>query len=131
MAAYMILAGRTNSEIALAAGVVPQTVCILKAQRWFQELLATLANVQGQEVMAVVQGEALASVQKLVELRDGEDVSQRIQLTAALALLEHATGKPTQKIVSISSTTTFSSEKEELENIQAELQALRNQNPQA
>lgn len=131
LAAYMILARRTNTEIAMAAGVDPGTVCNLRAQRWFQELLATLANHDGEEIKASIKSEALASLQKIVEIRDNPEVSARVQLAAAQSLLEHAEGKPTQKILSVSATTTFSNEKDELAAIQAELRAIRNQNPTA
>lgn len=131
MAAFMLLAGRTNSEIAAAAGVVPETVSSLRANRWFQELLATLANVDGEEVVGVIRAEALASVEKLVSLRDDPEVTARVQLAAATTLLEHAAGKPTQRVLSVSASTTFGSESDELAAIRSELQALRNQNPQA
>lgn len=127
MAGFMLLAGRTNSEIALAAGVSPQSVSQLRANRWFQELLATLANHEGEPVLGLIRAESLASVEKLVSLRDFAD-SERVQLAAATTLLEHAQGKPTQRVLSVSATTTFSDEKSELENIQAELRAIRNQN---
>lgn len=126
MAAFMLLAGRTNSEIALAAGVTPGTVSHIRGNRWFQELLATLANHEGEDVIGLLRSESLASVEKLVELRDSSE-SDRVQLAAATTLLEHAAGKPTQRILSVSATTTFSDEKSELENIQAELRAIRNQ----
>jgi hypothetical protein len=44
MAAYMLNAGRTNSEIAIAAGVKAGEVGVLRQQRWFQELCATIAD---------------------------------------------------------------------------------------
>lgn len=126
MAAFMLLAGRTNSEIALAAGVDPTTVSQVRANRWFQELLATLANHEGEEITAVLRAEGLASVEKLVYLRDSAD-SERVQLAAASTLLDHAAGKPTQRILSVSASTTFKDEREELDAIQAELRAIRNQ----
>lgn len=127
LAAYMLLAGRTNSEIAAAANVTPVTVSQLRCNRWFQELLATLSNHEGEDIKATIRAEAMASVQKLVELRDFSE-NERVQLTAATTLLEHAEGKPTQKVLSVSATTTFSSEKDELEAIQSELRAIQQTN---
>ena len=124
LAAYMMLAKRTNSEIAAAAGVTSHAVTQLKANRWFQELLATLSNNEGEEIRAVIKSEAQASVQKLVSLRDGAE-SERVQLAAAQTLLEHAEGKPTQKVLSVSASTTFSNEKDELAAIQDELRAIQ------
>lgn len=123
MAAFMLLAGRTNSEIAASAGVTVQAVTTLRAQRWFQEKLALLANSEGDEILGTVKAEALSSVQKLVELRDGAE-SERIQLSAALALLEHAHGKPTQKVISVSTRITQSPE-DEARDLEAQLEALR------
>lgn len=123
MAAYMILAGRTNSEIGLAAGVHPNTVAILKGNRWFQELLATIANNDGEEVIGTLKSEALESIAKLVDLRDGSE-SERVQLSAAITLLEHAHGKPIQKVVSLQHHSHLSPQ-EEMTEIQAELKRLR------
>lgn len=124
MAAFMLLAGRTNSEIGMAAGVGANMVSILRGQRWFQELLAVLANETGADITGLLASEAQASLNKLVELRDNAE-SERIQMSAALALLEHANGKPTQKIISSVSHTTHSSPSEEMDSINQQLAALR------
>lgn len=129
MAAFMLLAGRTNSEIAAAAQVTPALVSHLRSQRWFQELLAILANEAGEAVTGVLAAEALASVEKLVALRDGAE-SERTQLSAALALLEHANGKPVQKVLS-SSVHVHASPQEEMDAIQQELAALRGRSQKA
>lgn len=125
MAAHMIVAGRTNAQVADAAGVTRNCVSNIRCQRWFQELMQTLANEHGEEVLGLLKAEALASVEKLVQLRD-ECESPKVQLDAARTLLEHANGKPTQRILSVSASTTFSSEQEEMQAIQQELQTLRN-----
>lgn len=130
MAAYLIVAGISNKDIAEAAGVTTQSVSTLKAQTWFQELLATLSNKQGNAALAFVQGEALASVEKLVSLRDSAE-NENVQLNAAKTLLEQACGKPTQKILSVSATTSYSSPQEEAEEINLQLAALRRQKEEA
>lgn len=99
MAAYMLNAGRTNSEIALAANVDVGHVSTVRAQRWFQELCATIANNTGEELLGLLTSEAADSINKLVTLRDSAD-SERVQLSAAVTLLEHARGKPTQTVIS-------------------------------
>lgn len=98
MAAFMLNAGRTNSEIALAAGKDVGSVSQLRGNRWFQELCATIANNVGEELVGLIQSEAQESIETIVALRDGSE-SDRIRLTAAITLLEHAHGKPTQKVV--------------------------------
>ncbi len=124
MAAFMLLNGRTNSEIALAADVAVNSVSVLRAQRWFQELLATLENEAGQAYTALVQSEAVASLQKVVEIRDSENVNARTQLAAAQWIAEQANGKAVQKIESRVQHS-HASPADELANIQAELQNLR------
>lgn len=128
MAAYMILAGRTNSEIAMAANVTPQTVSHLRAQRWFQQLLAVLANETGADITGLLASEAAASVEKLVFLRDNAE-SERVSLAAATSLLEHAHGKAVQKIVSHTSHTVVPPQ-EEMAQLQQELEVLRLRNTQ-
>lgn len=123
MAAFMLLAKRTNSEIAAAAGVTPEAVSLVRGQRWFQQLLGTLANDAGEEVIAVIQGEALASVERIIAIRDHAE-SDRVALSAATTLLEHATGKPVQKTVT-SSRPSHLTPQEEFTQIQEELAAMQ------
>lgn len=123
MAAYMLLSGHTNKEIAAAAGVGPGTVSQLRAQRWFQELLATLANDAGDAVLGLLEAEAVASLEKIVSLRDGAE-DERIQLTAATTLIEHYKGKPHQTITQEIKKVTQSPQ-EEYAALQKELLELR------
>lgn len=124
MAAHMLVAGNTNKEIASAAGVCEATISGLRAQRWFQDLCATIANGTGKEILGALKSEALASVEKLVELRSGAE-SERVQLSAAIAILEHSEGKPVQKILSASVHQSLAP-KEEFAELQRELEMLRN-----
>lgn len=130
MAAFMLLAGRTNSEIALAANVTPIAVAHIRAQRWFQELLAVLANEAGQDIMGLLQSEAQASLNKMIEIRDAVPTtpsiaSDRLSYQAAKDLLELAHGKATQTVISSISHTTHVDPSEEMADIQQQLAALR------
>ncbi len=125
MAAYMLNAGRTNSEIALAASVDPTTVSHLRSQRWFQELCATIANTEGEEILGLIRSETAASIETIVEIRDNPDAGARARLSAAQVLLEHAHGKPIQKIVSNISHSRYTSPKDEMRAIEEELAAMR------
>lgn len=125
MAAFMLLAGRTNSEIAMSAGVIPQTVSNLRTQLWFQQLLATLANEQGEAVVGLIQSEAIASVQRIIEIRDSPNVKANVALAAANILLEQANGKAVQKVVSEVSHRNFSDPASELASIQSDLDSIR------
>lgn len=129
MAAFMLLNGRTNSEIAMAAQKTAQEVSNLRAQRWFQELIAVLGNETGADIVGVLQSEALASIETIVHLRDDSDLPARVRLSAAQTLLEQAHGKPVQKIISNVSHSVHASPQDELDAIQQELAALREKSP--
>lgn len=126
MAAFMLLAGRTNSEIAMAASVSADSVGNLRAQRWFQELLATLANEQGQDLQAAITTHAHDAINRLAEIAQGDlkEMGVRNVLAANLAIVEHAKGKATQTILSSVSHTTMEAA-EEMASIQQQLAALR------
>lgn len=125
MAALMLLSGRTNSEIAMAAGVTPGVVSVLRSQKWFQELLATLANEAGQDVTGAIRSYALEAVEGIHQIAISAE-SESVQLNAYRTLLEHATGKPIQKTVSEVSHSVSRSPSEEMQELQQELAALRN-----
>lgn len=128
MAALMLLSGRTNSEIAMAADVTPGCVSVLRSQKWFQELLATLANEVGQDVTGALKSYALEAVEGIHAIAVGAE-NERVQLSAYQLLLEHATGKPLQKTVSEISHSVNRSPSEEMQELQAELATLRNRTP--
>lgn len=126
MAAYMLNAGRTNSEIALAAGVTPQYVSHVRANRWFQELCATIANENGEEVLGALNSYTLEAIEGIHEIASDPETPSRVRLSAYTTLLEQAHGKPTQKIVSDISHSVKRSPTEEMTEIQQELAAIRN-----
>jgi hypothetical protein len=128
MAAFMLNAGRTNSEIALAAGKDVGAVSQLRSNRWFQELCATIANNVGEELVGLIQSEAQESIETIVSLRDGSE-SDRIRLTAAITLLEHAHGKPTQKVVTDITHRRGLSPEEERRQLEDELNNIRGRQP--
>ena len=127
LAAFMLLSGRTNSEIAMAAGREPSAVACLRTQRWFQELLAVLANEHGQDLQAAITSHAHDAINRIAEIANGdiETYGVRNILAASQLLLEQAKGKATQTVVSTVSHTTHASPSEEMESIQQQLAALR------
>lgn len=127
LAAFMLLSGRTNSEIALAAGRDIASVNLLRTQRWFQELLAVLANEQGADLHAAITSHAHDAINRIAEIASGdiETYGVRNILSASQLLLEQAKGKATQTVVSTVSHTTHASPSEEMESIQQQLAALR------
>lgn len=124
LAAFMLLAGRTNIEIAMAAGVQKETVSQLRGNRWFQELLSTLANEAGEDILGLVRSESVASIEKIVEIRDSAE-SDKTRLAAAVWLAEQSTGKAIQKVQSVNVNRTYSSPDEELADITRQLAELR------
>lgn len=124
MAAYMIVAGRTDSEIGGSAGVKPGEVAILKQQRWFQELLATIANQDGEEITGMLKSEVLASIVKLSNLRDFAE-SESVQALCARTLIEQSEGKPVQKVISDNVHRRGQSPQEEMQAIYQELEMLK------
>jgi hypothetical protein len=127
LAAFMLLSGRTNSEIAMAAGCGIAAVNLLRTQRWFQELLAVLANEHGQDLQAAITSHAHDAINRIAEIANGdiETYGVRNILSASQLLLEQAKGKATQTVVSTVSHTTHASPSEEMESIQQQLAALR------
>lgn len=130
MAAYMLCAGRTNSEIAMAAGVLPVTVSHLRSNRWFQELCARIANVEGQQITGLIAAEAAASLEVIVTIRDDESAKPNVRLSAAVHLLEQANGKPRQQIIASRGPNVMSPE-EEMVELNRELEVLRKSQPES
>lgn len=126
MAAYMLNAGRTNSEIAVAAEVCVGHISGLRANRWFQELCATIANENGEEILGALNSYTLEAIEGIHEIATDFENPARVRLTAFTTLLEQAHGKPTQKIVSDISHSVKRSPTEEMTEIQQELAAIRN-----
>lgn len=123
MAAYMLLAKRTNSEIAMAAGVHVNHVKAVRKQLWFQQLLATIANDKGEEVTGVIESYTIEAVETAAEIMRSAE-SDGVKLKAAQVLIEQARGKPAQYIRSES--VKPKDPKDELEEINRELEMLRN-----
>lgn len=124
MAAFMILAGRTNSEIALAANVTPNYVSILRQQKWFQQLLSTLANDKGEEITGIIEGYTLEAVEEIHSIMQSAE-SDRVRLAAATTLLEQGRGKAVQHIRT--EKVKPRDPKEELAELERDLQAVRGQ----
>lgn len=125
MAAYMVNAGRTNSEIAMAASVSAAHVSHVRSQKWFQQRCAQIANDFGEEVIGAVKGYALEAVEKIADLMKSAE-SERVQLSASQILLEQAQGKPNQKVISHFTTSNLDPV-EEVDQIKRELAAIQQQ----
>lgn len=130
MAATMMLAGLSMQDIARAAGCTPGYLSVLKAQRWFQEHLAIKAAENGKGIANLIQSEVLSSIQTIIDIRDDPEEGARTRLQAANIILEQGQGKPVQKNINFTATTSFSSLEEEEKALKEELKAIRQSIPQ-
>ena len=137
MAAHLLNAHKTNAEVAACCEVSPHTVANLRAQRWFNELCVELAHDHAAVLRAKLDSYALEAVEAIHAIATDDSVDSdgkpltpsRVRLAAHTTLLEHSTGRPTQKVLSLSASTTFSSEKNEHDEIMKELEALVKSQP--
>ncbi len=127
MAAIMLNKGFTNKEIAEMASVDKQEVSTLRAQRWFNELCVRLAHDGGEAISGRLEAEAFQALENISTIAnaDAKEVGSRTKLAANIALLEHATGKPVQKILSVNAHTSYASAQDEMAHIQSELAEIR------
>lgn len=124
MVAHMVLNRIPNKKIAEYAEVTESYISILRGQYWFQELLAVLANEQGEGLTALISSQAVSAFQRIVTLAETSE-SERIALAANQLILEHAHGKPVQRVVSNISHSVSRSPADEMAEIQQELDAIR------
>lgn len=122
LAAYLMVEGKTVPEVAKAAGVAESTVYKLKANRWFQQLLASIAQEMGQTITEKTHAEAAASLAVLVQLRDNAE-SERVKLAAATTIYEHSQGKPVQKVFSV--TQRIEDPQTEMQRLLSELESVK------
>lgn len=124
LAAALLVQGKTNKQVAELAGVVESTICQLKANRWFQERMAQMTLEVSGSVLNRMKAEADASLDSLIRLRDLSD-NERVVADVSKYIIDQAHGKAVQKVLSISASTSYSSEQEEFDAIQSQLDALR------
>lgn len=96
-AAYMVATGMGAREVAAALEKSPPTIYNLFRQPWFQQRVISLMEKHGgQDVMALLRGEQIASAMKLVELRDNPESPAKIQFDSAKEILNRTLGMPKQ-----------------------------------
>lgn len=133
VAAWMVAEGQSDEQIAAVAEMAPETVKQLRRQTWFSELVATFASQTGRTYAQRIAAEAEKSLEKLLTIRDDESydedgkpiVSARTKADVSKFLIEQVHGKAVQKVISVTASTSFSSEQEERDALLSELQALR------
>lgn len=92
-------AGMSNKEIAEATGYEPCTVGVVVRQPWAMQQIVEEIQKNGQDaIQTILQGSALDSVMKLIELRDADDSPKEVQRKSANDLLDRVFGKPNQPV---------------------------------
>lgn len=124
LAAALLVQGKSNQQVAVLAGVTEGCIAQLKLNRWFQERMAQQALEISGSVLDRMKAEADASLDQLIRIRDLSD-NERVVVDVSKYIIDQAHGKAVQKILSISASTSYSSEQEEFDAIQSQLDALR------
>ncbi len=92
---YLKSQGMTYGEIANRTGFCKATVANVCKQPWARSIiLAEITKAGRDEVETVLQGEALESVLKLIDIRDSEKAPIEVQRKAANDILDRVYGKP-------------------------------------
>ena len=90
--------GMSNVHIAEAIGMTPVGVGLVCRQEWFRAALVQLMNGSGVDgVKKAIEGAALDSVFKIIELRDTAN-SESVKKDCAMDLLDRYLGKAVQPI---------------------------------
>lgn len=117
--------GMANADIAKQFGYTQAWVSQVLRQPWARKLLVELLQQCGVEaVQQALQGAALDSVFKLIDLRDNKETPPNVQANCAINILDRILGKPTQKIESQSTVHHVSGDIKEIDN---ELQAIQSE----
>lgn len=125
--AYMMVAGADLQEAAQQLGKTPEMCRVVRSQPWFHALVSRLADNAGRSAaQKILRGQVVASVIKLVNLRDGA-ASEQVQFNATKELLDRYLGKPAQGDIVNDNASNLSVEEEarlvdrELEELEAKL----------
>lgn len=96
---YLKSQGMTYGEIAQRTGYCKATVANVCKQPWARSIiLAEITKAGRDQVETVLQGEALESVLKLIDIRDSEKAPVETQRKAANDILDRVYGKPNQPV---------------------------------
>lgn len=96
--AYLLLKGNSQREVAEIVGCGEVTISKLCSAKWFKQLLATLAQLNGgSEVQALMQGAASGAALVLIEQLNAKD--EKVRQSAATQILDRSIGKPAQRII--------------------------------
>ena len=93
----LLASGKSFKEVALALGIITQTLYYWRQQPEFMAELQEAYDAVREEVRGIIDSQAVQSANTLVALRDGSE-SDKVKLDAAKDLLDRAGFKPTERI---------------------------------
>lgn len=97
---FLSAQGYSISEIADKTGWTKVMIGYIVKQDWAKKLiLEEIHKAGGNAVATVLQREALPSIEKLIEIRDSNEVQAETQRKAAVDLLDRIYGKAAQPII--------------------------------
>ena len=98
-AMYMLAAGQSQKDVAVALDKTPQAVSIVYRQAWFQEKLAEVINdAGGDELTQLLKGAAKDCIIRLIDIRDDDDTPKAVVLGTCKELLDRHLGKAPQHV---------------------------------
>ena len=93
--AYMLAAGRSRKETAIASGLSETTITNLLGQPWFSKRLKEITDVAGKDmVKAFFEGEVMPSLEVLRSIRDNPNEKGATRVSAVNSILDRGLGKP-------------------------------------
>ena len=99
---WMKAQGASNREIARESGYTESWISQLFRQPWAQAKLVEMLRESGkgvlEQTLAIIQSEAINSVQTLVEIRDDTDAPKAVRRACSVDLIEQFLGKPKQHV---------------------------------
>lgn len=119
--------GLTNGELAERMNYSHAQVSQITRQPWWRARFAEECKIAGRDAIeAFLKGEALPSLEALVEIRDNPEEKGSARVAAANSILDRAFGKPTQHIKTEKLPSGLEAQKE-LVDIQRELEVVKAQ----
>jgi hypothetical protein len=99
---WMKANGSSNREIARQTDYTEAWLSQLFRQPWAQAQLVQMMKESGKgildQTLELIQGEAVNSVLKLVDIRDDPDTPKAVQRACSVDIIEQFLGKPKQKV---------------------------------
>jgi len=127
---FMQAQGKTVKEIATATNYSVEGVRNIQRQPWYkQRFLRTIAENGGDKVKAFLEGQALNSLETLVEIQNDAKTPASVRVASANSILDRALGKAIARVETTVKRDLgqmgeeLSEVEKELERVQAELKA--------